>query len=148
MSNPYMWEDIILVVIFPKRFFLEYSFCVQAQLDIYYILALYNKISRLDSRNGTFWPLMRSSPCEERDHQGEYTMHTPTANPGMLSCILSSDSETEDGSVRQVRIEDRGGKQQYADVLIEGVPARGVIDSGAEVSIINGKLFARIAAVT
>lgn len=65
----------------------------------------------------------------------------------MLSCILSSDSEAEDGGVQQVRVEDQGGKQQYADILIEGVPARGVIDSGAEISIINGKLFARIAAV-
>ena len=32
-------------------------------------------------------------------------------------------------------------------MVIEGVPASGVIDSGAEITIINGKLFARIAAV-
>lgn len=46
----------------------------------------------------------------------------------------------------QVRINDGGGRQQYAEVLIEGVLARGVIDSGAKISIINGKLFSLIAA--
>jgi hypothetical protein len=46
-----------------------------------------------------------------------------------------------------VRIDDEGSKQQYAEVLIEGVPATGVVDSGAEITIMNGKLFARIAAV-
>jgi hypothetical protein len=47
----------------------------------------------------------------------------------------------------QVRINDGGGRQQYAEVLIEGVLARGVIDSGAKISIINGKLFSLIAAI-
>ena len=46
-----------------------------------------------------------------------------------------------------MRIDDEGSKQQYAEVLIEGVPATGVVDSGAEITIMNGKLVARIAAV-
>jgi hypothetical protein len=73
---------------------------------------------------------------------------SPSAAPGLLSHLLSSsDSETEGEGVRQVRIDDEGSKQQYAEVLIEGVPATGVVDSGAEITIMNGKLVARIAAV-
>ena len=53
----------------------------------------------------------------------------------------------EDSEIGQIRINDQGGQQQYVDVLIEGVIARGVVDSGAEITIINGKLFGRIAAV-
>lgn len=47
----------------------------------------------------------------------------------------------------KVRINDQGSRQQYADVLIEGVPATGIVDSGADITIMNGKLFARVAAV-
>ena len=46
-----------------------------------------------------------------------------------------------------MRIDDKGSRQQYADVVVEGVPATGVVDSGAEITIMNVKLFARIAAV-
>ena len=73
---------------------------------------------------------------------------SPSAAPGLLPHLLSSsDSDTEGDGVRQVRIDDEGSKQQYAEVLVEGVPAAGVVDSGAENTIMNGKLFARIAAV-
>ena len=66
--------------------------------------------------------------------------------PELFSQLLPSDSE-EEGEVRLVRVEDHGAEQRYADVLMEGVPASGVIDSGAEISIINGILFRKIAAV-
>ena len=68
---------------------------------------------------------------------------SPSAAPGLLPHLLSSsDSDTEGDGVRQVRIDDEGSKQQYAEVLVEGVPAAGVVDSGAEITIMNGKLFA------
>ena len=70
----------------------------------------------------------------------------PPLNPELFSQLLPSDSE-EEGEVRLVRVEDHGAEQRYADVLMEGVPASGVIDSGAEISIINGILFCKIAAV-
>ena len=70
-----------------------------------------------------------------------------SAVPSLMFHLFSSDSDTEEDGVRQVRIDDHGSRQQYANVNIEGVPATGVIDSGAEITIINGKLFARIAAV-
>ena len=54
-----------------------------------------------------------------------------TAAPELLS-HLSSDMEDGEDQVQQVRISDQGSRQQYADVLIEGVPAWGVIDSGPD----------------
>ena len=61
---------------------------------------------------------------------------SPSAAPGLLPHLLSSsDSDTEGDGVRQVRIDDEGSKQQYAEVLVEGVPAAGVVDSGAEITI-------------
>ena len=50
---------------------------------------------------------------------------------------MFSGSDSEDGGVGQIRIDDRGGQQQYVDVLIESAQAKGVIDSGAEITIIN-----------
>ena len=47
--------------------------------------------------------------------------------------------------VCQVRIADRGSKPQYADVQIENIPARGVIDSGSDITIMGGELFKYVA---
>ena len=71
---------------------------------------------------------------------------SPATTPGLLSYLLSTDSEDSEDGVRQIRISDQGSRQQHADILIEGVPARGIIDSGAEITIIGGELLRRIAA--
>ena len=59
---------------------------------------------------------------------------------------LFSDADSDLG-VLQVRIADRGGKPQYAEVQVEGVPARGVIDSGSDITIMGGELFRYVAMV-
>ena len=38
-------------------------------------------------------------------------------------------------------------KQQYADVQIEGVPARGVIDTGSDITIMGGELLRHVATI-
>lgn len=54
----------------------------------------------------------------------------------------------EHGSdVRVIRVTDRGSKPQYADVQVQGVPARGVIDSGSDITIMGGELFRHVAMV-
>ena len=63
----------------------------------------------------------------------------------LLRC-LDSDSG-DDLEVRQVRITDRGSKQQYANVQVEGVRAQGIIDSGSEITIMGEELFCKVAAV-
>ena len=86
----------------------------------------------------------RPKQADTKQVQTAGASHTPNLT---LSHFLSSDSELEDSEIGQIRINDQGGQQQYVDVLIEGVIARGVVNSGAEITIINGKLFGRIAAV-
>ena len=45
-----------------------------------------------------------------------------------------------------VRVEDKGSKPQKRLVDIQGVPAEGVIDSGADITIMGADLFKRVAA--
>ena len=66
----------------------------------------------------------------------------PSTTPGLLTHLLSSSDSESEGGVRQVRVDDKGSRQQYADVVVEGVPVTGVVDSGAEITIMKGKLFA------
>ena len=63
----------------------------------------------------------------------------------VLHLLFSSDSE--DDEIRQISISDNGSKPRHAKVDVQGVPARGVIDSGADITIIGGDLFKRVAAV-
>ena len=63
----------------------------------------------------------------------------------VLDLLFSSDSE--DNEIRQIRISDHGSKPCHAKVDVQGVPARGVIDSGSDITIIGGDLFKRVAAV-
>ena len=51
------------------------------------------------------------------------------------------------GVIKQVRIDYKGSHQQYAPVQLEGVPARGAIDSGSDITIVGGELFRQVAAV-
>ena len=64
-----------------------------------------------------------------------------------LSQDLSSSDLDDDPGVLQVRLTDRGSKPQYADVQVQGVPARGVIDTGSDITIMGGELFRHVAIV-
>ena len=59
--------------------------------------------------------------------------------------FLFSDSDEEE-DVRQVNVTDSGGHCQFARVDIFGVPADGVVDTAADITIMGGKLFAMVAA--
>ena len=59
--------------------------------------------------------------------------------------LLFSESDEEDG-VRQVTVNDSGSHCQLARVSICGVPADGVVDTAADITIMGGKLFALVAA--
>ena len=48
--------------------------------------------------------------------------------------------------VRQVRISDQGSNPQHAKVELQGVSGVGVIDSSADITIVGGDLFRRVAA--
>ena len=55
--------------------------------------------------------------------------------------IYSSGSESDGGEVRQVQVSDTGSQSQSVVVDIEGVPARGSVDTGSDITIIGGQLF-------
>ena len=56
--------------------------------------------------------------------------------------FLYSDS---DGTVDTVRVSDKGSKPQYVNVQVQGVPTSGILDTGADITIMGGKLFKKIA---
>ena len=57
--------------------------------------------------------------------------------------------DLDDGSsdIRTVRIQDRGSKPREVMVDVQGVPATGVIDSGADITIMGAELFKKVASV-
>lgn len=66
----------------------------------------------------------------------------PTRSPYDL---LFSDLEDEK-VMKQVKVTDSGRRLQLAWVDIQGVPAHGLVDTAADVTIMGGKLFALVAA--
>lgn len=61
--------------------------------------------------------------------------------------LLYSSSEEEETDVRLVRVSDSGSQTHCAKVQVQGVPAFGIIDSGADITIIGGTLFRKVATV-
>ena len=48
--------------------------------------------------------------------------------------------------MKQIVVTDKGSKAQHARISILGVPANGVIDTGADITIVGGELFDWVAA--
>ena len=67
--------------------------------------------------------------------------------PGPLDFLYSSSDESseDDTVVNQVRVAGEGSLAHCARVLIQGVPAHGIIDSGVDTTIMGGTLFKRVA---
>ena len=66
-------------------------------------------------------------------------------DPSPLTCLLSS-SDSEEGSVKIVHLQDGGSASRCVKVCVQGVPIYGLIDSGADISIIGGSMFKKVAA--
>ena len=56
-------------------------------------------------------------------------------------------SDPEDDTVCQIRITDQGSGTRSARVEIHGVPARGIVDTAADITIMGGQLFKEVASV-
>ena len=57
--------------------------------------------------------------------------------------FLQSSSDEE--IVHQIRVSDKGSLTQCVKITVQGVPVYGIIDSGADITIIGGRLFKRVA---
>ena len=58
--------------------------------------------------------------------------------------FLLSDSDDED-IISLVRVEDKGSKSQTALVEVAGVPIHGIVDTGADITIMGPELFKKVA---
>lgn len=54
-----------------------------------------------------------------------------------LDLLYSSDSE---GEIHQIRVEYHSSNPEHAHVEVQGVPTEGVIDSGADITIMGGRV--------
>ena len=63
-----------------------------------------------------------------------------------LTYLYSSMSEEED-DVKLVRVQDRGSQLRCAQVQVQGVRAWGIVDSGADITIMGKELFKKVASV-
>ena len=61
--------------------------------------------------------------------------------------ILYSSSDSDNGDVKTIRVQDEGSKPRCARVLVQGVPAYGIVDTAADITIIGGNLFRKVASV-
>ena len=49
--------------------------------------------------------------------------------------------------VKTITVRDEGSASRYAPVLVQGVPAYGIVDTAADITIIGGSLFRKVATV-
>ena len=80
-----------------------------------------------------------SSQVTTRPNENGSTVRSPE-DP---HTFLYSDS---DSSVDTVRVKDKGSKPQYVNVQVQGVPTSSIIDTGADITIMGGELFKKVAA--
>ena len=64
--------------------------------------------------------------------------------PSPVSFLLSS-SDSEEGTVKVVRVKDAGSAPRCVRVNIQGVPIFGLIDSGADITILGSTMFKKVA---
>lgn len=69
---------------------------------------------------------------------------TVLAQPDDPLQYLLSDSDDSD-KVRQVHVYDKGSKPHCANVNVQGVLMSRVVDSGADITIMGGEMFKRVA---
>ena len=89
---------------------------------------------RKDSRSGT------------NQVRSEQELANEVEQFDLLDILYSSDEEKE-AEVSVVEVRDHGSHPQCARVEIQGVLVFGVIDSGADITIIGGNLLRRVASV-
>ena len=105
---------------------------------------------------GSTQHLARKCPKGKQEQESAVSGNPPQNNTGKLANMVRSvldpmdflyTSDSDDGNVCMVRVEDKGSKPRIVMVDVHGVPAKGIIDSGADITIINGDLFQRVATV-
>ena len=84
---------------------------------------------------------LSSVPPAERSKMSHSNL-PPMDSVDPLLYLYSSDS---DGQVGTIQVNDEGSRPQYVNVEIQGVPTSGIIDTGANIMIMGGELFKKVA---
>ena len=78
-------------------------------------------------------------------HQGAETSATSPGRLNPIDFLFSDTSDSDDdGEVRVVRVND-GSRPRCVRLQIQGVPVVGILDSGADITIMGGALFKKVA---
>ena len=85
--------------------------------------------------------------AEQVSSRGRPRPKRARAHPSAESLLLSSSEEEPDPQIKVIRIAHHCSHTQCVKVFIQGEPAYGLIDSGADITIIGGSLFKKVAAV-
>ena len=72
--------------------------------------------------------------------QSKHSSSSASVDP--VSLLYSSDSES---SVDMVRVDNQGIRPKYVNIQIQGVPTSVLINTGADITIMCGELFKKIA---
>ena len=86
-------------------------------------------------------------PSNTRNSSTANTRQVATTKPAEdpLDFLLS---ESDDEAVKKVELRDEGSVPKCVSVLIQGVAATGLIDSGEDITIMGGELFKRVAVLS
>ena len=104
----------------------------------------FSRDCRLSKTESTGKPLRRIGATKMVKTKGSHARNAQPEDPGLF---LASDSDGSGGDeVKVVWVSDKGSKPQKAQVRIEGVPVDGLVDSGADITIIGGEAFKKVAA--
>ena len=61
--------------------------------------------------------------------------------------LPDSESDSDGDGLKIVTVADGGSQSQKAKVIVGGVPLSGIIDSGADITIMGGSAFKQVAVV-
>ena len=89
----------------------------------------------------TKFPARTKQVCTGRQADASPTVSAPE------EFLHSSSDEELPTQVKMVRVTDQGSITQCVKVQVQGVPAYGLIDSGADITIIGGALFKKVATI-
>ena len=96
-------------------------------------------------RKGESTPSARDKQTEGKKNTAARTNVITSVETNPTDLLYSSDSE--DRNVNIVCIEDKGSQPRKVTVDLQGLRVSGVIDSGADITIMNGDVFKKVAAI-
>ena len=98
------------------------------------------KALKAESTGGKDWKDFRKPPPKAKAVQSTQ-IEEETDDP--MSFLYSSESED---TINPVQVKDEGSHAKYVKVDVQGVPTYGIVDSGANITILGGAMFKKVTA--